>query len=170
MSIFSSTKVLGVTNEEIMCPTGTLGIPEFGTPFTISMVDETKPTTFAELTKISGLSHGTDVWLGNARDLCTPDENGKITVPFKEVIGCRDDIMVYLMHHGVKPIKAFKIMEFVRKGKASKDPEGWQDHKQPMTDAGIEDWHRRSCHEDVLRQRFRIPFCGQSGCDQDLRL
>ena len=147
MSIFSSTKVLGVTNEQIMCPTGTLGIPEFGTPFTIGMVDETKPTTFAELTKISGLSHGTDVWLGNARDLCTPDAEGKIKVPFKNVIGCRDDIMVYLMYHGVKPIKAFKIMEFVRKGKASKDPEGWQEHKQTMKDAGIEEWFIDSCEK-----------------------
>ncbi len=147
MSIFSSTKVLGVTNEQIMCKTGTLGIPEFGTPFTIGMVDETKPTTFAELTKISGLSHGTDVWLGNARDLCTPDENGNIKVPFKEVIGCRDDIMVYLMYHGVKPIKAFKIMEFVRKGKASKDPEGWKEHKQTMIDAGIEEWFINSCEK-----------------------
>ena len=145
MSIFSSTKILGVTNEQIMCKTGTLGIPEFGTPFTIGMVDETKPTTFAELVKISGLSHGTDVWLGNARDLCTPDETGKIRVPFKEVIGCRDDIMVYLMYHGVKPIKAFKIMEFVRKGKASKDPAGWEEHKQTMKDAGIEDWFIESC-------------------------
>jgi len=145
MSIFSSTKILGVTNEQIMCKTGTLGIPEFGTPFTISMVDETKPTTFAELVKISGLSHGTDVWLGNARDLCTPDETGKIRVPFKEVIGCRDDIMVYLMYHGLKPIKAFKIMEFVRKGKASKDPATWEEHKQTMKDAGIEDWFIESC-------------------------
>ena len=147
MSIFSSTKVLGVTNEQIMCPTGTLGIPEFGTPFTIGMVDETKPTTFAELTKISGLSHGTDVWLGNARDLCTPDENGNIKVPFKNVIGCRDDIMVYLMYHGVKPIKAFKIMEFVRKGKASKDPAGWSEHKQTMIDAGIDEWFINSCEK-----------------------
>ena len=147
MSIFSSTKILGVTNEQIMCQTGTLGIPEFGTPFTIGMVAETKPTTFAELTKISGLSHGTDVWLGNARDLCTPDENGNIRVPFKEVIGCRDDIMVYLMYHGVKPIKAFKIMEFVRKGKASKDPEGWLEHKNTMKDAGIEDWFIDSCEK-----------------------
>ena len=95
MSIFSKIDALGVTNDEIMCPTGTLGIPEFGTQFTIGMVSETKPTTFAELVKISGLSHGTDVWLGNARDLCTPDASGNIKVPFKEVIGCRDDIMVY---------------------------------------------------------------------------
>lgn len=147
MSIFTSTKILGVTNEEIMCPTGTLGIPEFGTPFTIGMVAETKPTTFAELTKISGLSHGTDVWLGNARDLCTPDLNGNIKVPFKNVIGCRDDIMVYLMYNGVKPIKAFKIMEFVRKGKASKDPEGWREHKQTMIDAGIDEWFIDSCEK-----------------------
>ena len=142
MSIFSSTKVLGVTNEQIMCPTGTLGIPEFGTPFTISMVDETKPTTFAELVKISGLSHGTDVWLGNAQELIKNN-----IVPFKEVIGCRDDIMVYLMYHGVKPIKAFKIMEFVRKGKASKDPQGWEEHKNTMKEAGIEDWFIDSCEK-----------------------
>lgn len=145
MSIFTSTEVLGVTNEEIMCQTGTLGIPEFGTPFTIGMVAETKPTTFAELVKISGLSHGTDVWLGNARDLCTPDETGKIKVPFKDVIGCRDDIMVYLMYKGMKPIKAFKIMEFVRKGKASKDPVTWEEHKKTMKEAGIEDWYIESC-------------------------
>ena len=147
MSIFTSTKVLGVTNDEIMCPTGTLGIPEFGTPFTIGMVAETKPTTFAELVKISGLSHGTDVWLGNARDLCTPDAEGKIQVPFKDVIGCRDDIMVYLMYKGMKPIKAFKIMEFVRKGKASKDPVTWEEHRKTMEEAGIEEWFIESCHK-----------------------
>ena len=147
MSIFTSTKVLGVTNEQIMCPTGTLGIPEFGTPFTIGMVAETKPTTFAELVKISGLSHGTDVWLGNARDLCTPDENGNIKVPFKDVIGCRDDIMVYLMYKGMKPIKAFKIMEFVRKGKASKDPVTWAEHRKTMEEAGIEEWYIDSCQK-----------------------
>ena len=147
MSIFSKLDVLGVTEEQIMCPTGTLGIPEFGTNFTIGMVNETKPTTFAELVKISGLSHGTDVWLGNARDLCTPDETGKIRVPFKEVIGCRDDIMVYLMYKGVAPIKAFKIMEFVRKGKASKDPATWEEHKQTMIDAGIDEWFIDSCQK-----------------------
>ncbi|MBQ9071534.1 MAG: PolC-type DNA polymerase III [Bacilli bacterium] len=140
MSIFTSTKALGVTNEQIMCTTGTLGIPEFGTPFTIGMVAETKPTTFAELIKISGLSHGTDVWLGNAQELIKNN-----IVPFKEVIGCRDDIMVYLMYKGVEPIKAFKIMEFVRKGRASKDPETWAGHKETMEKAGIEKWFIDSC-------------------------
>ena len=140
MSIFTSTKALGVTNEQIMCETGTLGIPEFGTPFTIALVYETKPTTFAELIKISGLSHGTDVWVGNAQELIKNN-----VVPFKEVIGCRDDIMVYLMYHGVEPIKAFKIMEFVRKGKASKDPDTWAKHKETMEKAGIEKWFIDSC-------------------------
>ena len=142
MSIFTTTKALGVTNEQIMCETGTLGIPEFGTPFTIGMVAETKPKTFAELIKISGLSHGSDVWLGNAQELIKNN-----VVPFSEVIGCRDDIMVYLMYHGVAPIKAFKIMEFVRKGKASKDPETWKIHKQTMIDAGIEEWFIDSCQK-----------------------
>lgn len=147
MSIFTSTDVLGVTKEQIMCNTGTLGIPEFGTPFTIQLVEDTKPTTFAELVKISGLSHGTDVWLGNAKDLCTPDENGNIMVPFKDTIGCRDDIMVYLMYKGVKPIKAFKIMEFVRKGKASKDPETWKEHVKTMQEANIPEWFIESCRK-----------------------
>ena len=142
MSIFTSTEALGVTKEQIMCNTGTLGIPEFGTPFTISLVEDTKPTTFAELIKISGLSHGTDVWLGNAQELIQNN-----IVPFKETIGCRDDIMVYLMYHGVKPIKAFKIMEFVRKGKASKDPEAWQEHVKTMQEAGIPDWFIGSCQK-----------------------
>ena len=140
MEIFTSTKSLGVKPDQILCKTGTLGIPEFGTPFTVSMVEETKPKTFAELIKISGLSHGTDVWLGNARDLILNN-----VVPFSEVIGCRDDIMVYLMYHGIKPITAFKIMEFVRKGKASKDPATWATHKKTMEDAGIDDWFIDSC-------------------------
>jgi len=140
MGIFLSPEPLGVTSEQIMCNTGTLGIPEFGTPFTIGLVSETKPTTFAELIKISGLSHGTDVWVGNAQELIRND-----IVPFKDVIGCRDDIMVYLMYKGMKPIKAFKIMEFVRKGKASKDPEKWAEFESEMREAGIDEWFIDSC-------------------------
>ena len=142
MSIFTSTEALGVTKEQIMCNTGTLGIPEFGTPFTIKLVEDTKPTTFAELIKISGLSHGTDVWLGNAQELIANN-----IVPFKDTIGCRDVIMVYLMYNGVKPIKAFKIMEFVRKGKASKDPETWKEHVKTMQEANIPDWFIGSCQK-----------------------
>ena len=142
MAIFLSPEPLGVTKEQILNATGTLGIPEFGTPFTIGLVAETKPTTFAELIKISGLSHGTDVWLGNAQELIKNN-----IVPFKEVIGCRDDIMVYLMQKGMKPLKAFKIMEFVRKGKASKEPDKWAEFEQEMKEAGIEDWYIDSCRK-----------------------
>ena len=140
MSIFTSTKALGVTKEQIMCDTGTLGVPEFGTPFTIQLVKDTKPTTFAELVKISGLAHGTDVWLNNAQELIQ-----KNVVPFSKVIGCRDDIMVELMYGGLEPYKAFKIMEFVRKGKASKDPETWSGYVETMKKANIPDWFINSC-------------------------
>ena len=142
MAIFLSPEPLGVTREQIMCDTGTLGVPEFGTPFTISMLVDTKPVSFSELIKISGLSHGTDVWLGNAQELI---KNG--IVPFKQVIGCRDDIMVYLMYHGMEPIKAFKIMEFVRKGRPSKEPEEWAKNVEVMKEAGIDEWYINSCQK-----------------------
>ena len=142
ISLLSSPEALGVTEEQIMCPTGTLGLPELGTKFVINMLVETKPKTFAELVKISGLSHGTDVWAGNASELI----KNKV-VEFKEVIGCRDDIMVYLMYHGLKPIDAFKIMEFVRKGKASKDPEGWVKWEGKMKEANIPEWYIDSCRK-----------------------
>ena len=144
MGIFLSPEPLGVTKEQIMCNTGTLGIPEFGTKFTVQMVEDTKPTTFAELIKISGLSHGTDVWLGNAQDLIKNN-----VVPFSEVIGCRDDIMVYLMYNGLKPITAFKIMEFVRKGKASKPKEHdqWVEYENTLKEAGIKDWYIEACRK-----------------------
>ncbi len=142
MKIFTGPNILGVTKDQINCDTGTLGVPEFGTKFVIGMLVDTKPKTFSELIKISGLSHGTDVWLGNAQELI----RNKIC-EFKDVIGCRDDIMVYLMYNGVEPIKAFKIMEFVRKGKASKDPEGWQEYVKVMQEANIPDWYIESCHK-----------------------
>ncbi len=142
MSLFTSTKALGVTKEQIMCDTGTLGVPEFGTPFTIQLVKDAKPTTFAELVKISGLAHGTDVWLGNAQELIE-----KKICPFKDVIGCRDDIMVELMNRGVPSIKAFKIMEFVRKGKAGKEPDAWSEHVKTLKEYNIPDWYIKSCQK-----------------------
>ena len=142
MAIFLGPEPLGVTKEQIMCNTGTLGIPEFGTKFTLQMVEDSKPRTFGELIKISGLSHGTDVWLGNAQELIKNN-----VVPFSEVIGCRDDIMVYLMNHGLKPITAFKIMEFVRKGKPSKDPAKWAEFEEILKENGIADWYIESCHK-----------------------
>ena len=141
-SILTSPKALGVTEEDILCPTGTLGLPELGTRFVIQMLVETKPSTFAELVKISGLSHGTDVWAGNASELIRNN-----IVPFKDVIGCRDDIMVNLMNWGMKPIRAFKIMEHVRKGKATKDPETWKGMVEEMKVANVPEWYIESCHK-----------------------
>lgn len=141
MGIFLSPKPLGVTEKDIMCETGTLGIPEFGTQIVIAMLNETKPKTFADLIKISGLSHGTDVWNGNAQELI------KTGIPFADVIGCRDDIMVYLMQKGVEPIQAFKIMEFVRKGKAGSDKDTWAAYKEIMEKADIESWYIDSCEK-----------------------
>ena len=141
-SLFSSPKALGVTKEEIMCETGTLGLPETGTKFVINMLVETRPSTFGELVKVSGLSHGTDVWANNAQELIRNN-----VVPFKEVIGCRDDIMVYLINQGIEPGSAFKIMEFVRKGKASKDPEGWKNWEKILKEGNIADWYIESCRK-----------------------
>ncbi len=140
MSLFASPDALNVTKEQIDCNVGCLGLPEF-TKFVMGIVEETKPTTFAELVKISGLSHGTDVWNGNSQDLVHEG------IPFKEVIGCRDDIMVYLINNGLEPLTAFKIMEFVRKGKASKDPEQWLKYKDILKENNIPDWYIESCHK-----------------------
>ena len=142
MSIFSSTKVLGVTPEQIHSEVGTYGIPEFGTKFVRGILVDTKPTTFNELISISGLSHGTDVWLNNGQELV---EQGIVTL--SEAIGCRDDIMLYLIKQGMPPKPSFKIMEFVRKGKASKDPEKWKEYETMMREYKIPEWYIGSCQK-----------------------
>ena len=146
MSLFTSTKALGVTPEQIECEVGCLGLPEF-TRFVIGIVLETKPTTFAELVKISGLSHGTDVWNGNAQELVRNN-----VCPFKETIGCRDDIMVYLSNHGIEPLDAFKIMELVRKGRQKKMKDKWDEYKKLLKEKNIPDWYIDSC--DKIKYMF----------------
>ena len=134
-SLFSSPEVLGVTSEDILCNTGTYGVPEFGTGFVRGMLEETKPHTMEELLRISGLSHGTDVWLGNAQELISSG-----TATLSECVCCRDDIMNYLIDKGVKPKLAFTTMESVRKGKGLK-PE----MEQAMIDMQVPDWFMDSC-------------------------
>ena len=135
ISLFSSTEALGVTPEQIGSNTGTYGVPEFGTKFVRQMLEETKPTTMDELIRISGLSHGTDVWIGNAQEIV---KNG--IAPFSSCICTRDDIMNALMDYGVEPKMAFDTMEFVRKGKGLK-PE----MEQAMIDHSVPQWFIDSC-------------------------
>ncbi|WP_225749972.1 PolC-type DNA polymerase III [Streptococcus sp. Marseille-Q4154] len=141
MALFSGTDILGVTPEQIGTSTGMLGIPEFGTNFVRGMVDETHPTTFAELLQLSGLSHGTDVWLGNAQDLIKTG-----IADLSTVIGCRDDIMVYLMHAGLEPKMAFTIMERVRKGLWLKISEEERNgYIEAMKANNVPEWYIESC-------------------------
>ncbi len=135
MSLFSSVKALGVNEDQIFIKVGTLGVPEFGTLFVRGMLEETRPTTFDELIKISGLSHGTDVWLNNAQNLI---KKGQITL--KEAICTRDDIMIYLISQGIEAIAAFDIMEKVRRGKGLT-----AEHENLLKENKISDWYINSC-------------------------
>lgn len=142
MSLFSSTQALGIEPKDIEgCKLGTLGIPEFGTDFAMQMLIDTKPTHFSDLVRIAGLSHGTDVWLGNAQTLI---EEGKATI--STAICTRDDIMVYLISMGLDAGMSFSIMENVRKGKVAKGKcKDWDGWKQEMVDHGVPDWYIWSC-------------------------
>jgi DNA polymerase-3 subunit alpha (Gram-positive type) len=160
LSLFSSTDALGLSPEELGSTVGTFGIPEFGTKFVRQMLEDTKPQNFSELVRISGFSHGTDVWLNNAQDLI---KSG--TAKLSEAISARDDIMVYLIHKGVKPQTAFKVMEDVRKGKGVKP-----DDVAVMGEHGVPAWYVESCQKikymfpkahavAYVMMAFRIAYC-----------
>lgn len=160
MSLFSSTKAISLTPEQLNSTVATFGIPEFGTKFVRQMLEDTKPKTFSELVRISGFSHGTDVWLNNAQDLI---KNG--TAKLSEAISARDDIMVYLIHKGVDPQVAFKIMEGVRKGKGVKP-----DDVEKMRAKSVPEWYIESCQKikymfpkahavAYVMMAFRIAYC-----------
>ena len=160
MSLFNSTEALGVTPEELGATSGTFGIPEFRTPFTRQMIDDTNPDVFSDLVRISGFSHGTDVWLGNAQDLI---RSGQCTI--KNAISARDDIMMYLIHQGIDPLLSFKTMEKVRKGKGIA-----ADVVEILRKGKIPEWFIESCQKikylfprahatAYVMMAYRIAFC-----------
>lgn len=166
MSLFTSTEALGVTPEEINCPLGCLGVPEFGTDFVIQMVCDTKPQKLSDLIRISGLSHGTDVWLNNAQTLIN---EGKCTI--SSAICTRDDIMVYLINKGLESEEAFTIMERVRKGTVAKGKcKEWPEFKKDMLEHDVPEWYIWSCEQikymfpkahaaAYVMMAYRIAYC-----------
>ena len=167
MKLFQDTSSLGITPDDIGgCPVGCLGIPEFGTDFVIQMVVDTKPKTLSDLIRISGLSHGTDVWLNNAQELI---RSGKATI--STAICTRDDIMTYLINKGMDSEESFTIMERVRKGLVAKGKcKDWSEFKKDMIEHGIPDWYIWSCEKikymfpkahaaAYVMMAFRIAYC-----------
>ena len=160
LSLFSSTKALGLTQEELGATSGTFGIPEFRTSFTRQMIDDTHPSCFSDLVRISGFSHGTDVWLGNAQDLIR-----KGTCTMHDAISARDDIMMYLIHKGIDPLLSFKTMEKVRKGRGIA-PEV----VEKLREGGVPEWYIDACQKikylfprahatAYVMMAYRIAFC-----------
>ena len=167
MGLFAGTEVLGITPEDIDgCPLGCLGVPEFGTDFVIQMVIDTKPKTLSDLIRISGLSHGTDVWLNNAQTLI---EEGKATI--STAICTRDDIMTYLINKGVESEESFTIMERVRKGTVAKGKcKEWSQFKKDMLEHDVPEWYIWSCERikymfpkahaaAYVMMAYRIAYC-----------
>ncbi|MDP2426368.1 MAG: PolC-type DNA polymerase III [bacterium] len=143
--LLSGTDIIGLKAEDIKSDVASYGIPELGTNFVRGMLRDTRPQNFSELVKISGLSHGTDVWSSNAQDLVLGKRGEFGRIEFKDIIGCRDDIMVDLIGYGMPPTMAFEIMEFVRKGKAPAMPDKWATYADKMRSAGVPDWYTWSC-------------------------
>ena len=139
--LLSGTDIINLKPSDIRSEVASYGIPEMGTSFVRSMLKDSRPKSFADIVKISGLSHGTDVWLNNAETLVTGKNAKYGKIPFKEVIGCRDDIMVYLISNGLKSEVAFEISEFIRRGKAVKSPDQWEGYKLIMREHNIPEWY-----------------------------
>jgi len=143
--LLSGTEIINLKKEDLNSDVASFGIPEFGTNFVRQMLSQSRPKSFAELVKISGLSHGTDVWIGNSQTLVVGSNKSYGKVDFKDIIGCRDDIMVDLIEHGIEPTIAFEIMEFVRKGKAGKNPAKWASYADIMRNNQVPEWYIWSC-------------------------
>lgn len=145
ISLLSSTEAIGLDEKTLGSSVASFGVPEMGTQFVRGMLKAARPNSFADIVKISGLSHGTDVWLNNAEKLVSGTHKSFDQVPFKEVIGCRDDIMVNLIDWGLKKEVAFELSEFIRKGKPSKDLDAWEGYQAIMRDHQVPEWYIWSC-------------------------